>query len=331
MNHRPQTLFSLLAKTILFTACTVLSAQASEADTWPNRPVRVVVPYAPGNTGDITFRQIQTQLEARFGVRFLIDNKSGASGNIGAEEVVRAKPDGYTLLLGATNNYVINQFLIKGMRFNPQKDLTPITVISNAPSVVVVNASLPVKTLKELSALAAQSPGKMAFASPGVGTPPHLAAELYKQLAGIDLIHVPYRGSPPAVQGLLGGETQIYITAFSSVAGNVNAGKLKALAVASPQGLSILPSVPSTAQQGLPELVTGNWWGLSAPNGTDEKIIKKLGDAIREILADPAVRQKYAEIGVSAIGNSPAEFGAQITQEAAVWKKVIERTDIKPE
>jgi tripartite-type tricarboxylate transporter receptor subunit TctC len=264
-------------------------------------------------------------------VRFLIDNKSGASGNIGAEEVVRAKPDGYTLLLGATNNYVINQFLIKGMRFNPQKDLTPITVISNAPSVVVVNASLPVKTLKELSALAAQSPGKMAFASPGVGTPPHLAAELYKQLAGIDLIHVPYRGSPPAVQGLLGGETQIYITAFSSVAGNVNAGKLKALAVASPQGLSILPSVPSTAQQGLPELVTGNWWGLSAPNGTDEKIIKKLGDAIREILADPAVRQKYAEIGVSAVGNSPAEFAAQINQEAAVWKKVIERTDIKPE
>ena len=331
MNHRPQTLFSLLAKTILFTACTVLSAQASEADTWPNRPVRVVVPYAPGNTGDITFRQIQTQLEARFGVRFLIDNKSGASGNIGAEEVVRAKPDGYTLLLGATNNYVINQFLIKGMRFNPQKELTPITVISNAPSVVVVNASLPVKTLKELSALAAQSPGKMAFASPGVGTPPHLAAELYKQLAGLDLIHVPYRGSPPAVQGLLGGETQIYITAFSSVAGNVNAGKLKALAVASPQGLSILPSVPSTAQQGLPELVTGNWWGLSAPNGTDEKIIKKLGDAIREILADPAVRQKYAEIGVSAVGNSPAEFAAQINQEAAVWKKVIERTDIKPE
>jgi tripartite-type tricarboxylate transporter receptor subunit TctC len=331
MNHRPQTLFSLLAKTILLTACTALSAQASEADTWPNRPVRVVVPYAPGNTGDITFRQIQTQLEARFGVRFLIDNKSGASGNIGAEEVVRAKPDGYTLLLGATNNYVINQFLIKGMRFNPQKDLTPITVISNAPSVVVVNASLPVKTLKELSALAAQSPGKMAFASPGVGTPPHLAAELYKQLAGIDLIHVPYRGSPPAVQGLLGGETQIYITAFSSVAGNVNAGKLKALAVASPQGLSILPSVPSTAQQGLPELVTGNWWGLSAPNGTDEKIIKKLGDAIREILADPAVRQKYAEIGVSAVGNSPAEFAAQINQEAAVWKKVIERTDIKPE
>jgi tripartite-type tricarboxylate transporter receptor subunit TctC len=331
MNHRPKMLFSLLAKSLIVVACSALSAQASEADTWPNRPVRVVVPYAAGNTGDITFRQIQPQLEARLGVRFLIDNKSGASGNIGAEDVVRAKPDGYTLLLGATNNYVINQHLIKGMRFNPQKDLTPITVISNAPSVVVVNASLPVKTLKELSALVSQSPGKLAFASPGVGTPPHLAAELYKQLAGLDLIHVPYRGSPPAVQGLLGGETQIYITAFSSVAGNVNSGKLKALAVASPQGLSILPAVPSTAQQGLPELVTGNWWGLSAPNGTDEKIIKKLGDAIREILADPAVRQKYSEIGVSAVGNSPAEFAAQINQEAAVWKKVIERTDIKPE
>ena len=317
----------------VFSALAVFSApvHAAEADSWPNRPVRVIVPYAPGNTGDITLRQILPQLEERLGVRFLIDNKSGASGNIGAEEVVRARPDGYTLLLGATNNYVINQHLIKGMRFHPQKDLAPVTVISNAPSVIVVNASLPARSLKELSALATQSPGKLAFASPGIGTPPHLAAELYKQLAGIDLIHVPYRGSPPAVQGLIGGETQVYITAFSSVAGNVSAGKLRALAVASPQRLPILPEVPTTAQQGLPELVTGNWWGLSAPVGTDAKIIQKLAGTIRDILADPAVRQKYADLGVTAVGSTPAEFAAQIAQEAAVWKKVIERANIQAE
>ena len=146
---------------------------SADADSWPNRPVRVVIPYAPGNTGDITFRLIQNQLEAKFGVRFLIDNKSGASGNIGAEDVVRSAADGYTLLLGATNNYVTNSSLIKGMRFDPVKDLAPISMISNAPSVVVVNANLPVNTLTELTALAKKDAGKLAFASPGNGTPPH--------------------------------------------------------------------------------------------------------------------------------------------------------------
>lgn len=306
-------------------------AQTSESDSWPNRPVRIIIPYAAGNTGDITFRLIQTQLEKRFDVRFLIDNKSGASGNIGAEEVARAKPDGYTLLLGATNNYVINQYVLKSMRLNPQKDLVPISMISNAPSVIVVNADLPVNSFQDLTSLLVRSPGKYSFASPGIGTPPHLAAELYKQLANVDLIHVPYRGSPPAVQGLIGGDTQIYITAFSSVAGNIKAGRLKALAVASPQRVPVIPEVPTTAQQGLPDLVTGNWWGLSAPVGTDPKIIQKFSEAIRDILADPAVRQKYADLGVAPVGSTPTEFAAQITKEAAVWKKVIERANIQAE
>jgi tripartite-type tricarboxylate transporter receptor subunit TctC len=274
---------------------------------------------------------IQNQLEAKFGVRFLIDNKSGASGNIGAEEVVRAAADGYTLLLGSTNNYVTNASLIKAMRFDPMKDLVPITMISNAPSVVVVNANLPVNTLAELTALAKKESGKLAFASPGNGTPPHLAAELYKQLAGVDLIHVPYRGSAPAVQGLLGGDTHIYMTALSSVAGNISAGKLKAIAVAGPQRLSVLPNVATTAQQGIPEMITGNWWGLSAPLGTDHKIIQKLAEAIQTVLNDPTVKQKYFELGVSPVGSSPSEFATQIAQEASIWKKVIARSGIQPE
>ena len=267
----------------------------------------------------------------KFGARFLIDNKSGASGNIGAEDVVRSAADGYTLLLGSTNNYVTNSSLIKGMRFDPMKDLAPITMISNAPSVVVVNANLPVNTLAELTALAKKESGKLAFASPGNGTPPHLAAELYKQLTGVDLIHVPYRGSAPAVQGLLGGDTQIYMTALSSVAGNINAGKLKALAVAGPHRLPVLPNVPTSAQQGIPELITGNWWGLSAPLGTDSKIILKLAEAIQAILNEPAVKQKYFELGVSPVGSSPSEFANQIAQEAIIWKKVIARSGLQPE
>lgn len=322
-----------LGLTAAFIACIFTSTHCLSADLeeWPNRPVRVVIPYAPGNTGDITFRLIQSQLEAKFGVRFLIDNKSGASGNIGAEDVVRSAADGYTLLLGSTNNYVTNASLIKGMRFDPIKDLVPITMISNAPSVVIVNANLPVNTLAELTALAKKESGKLAFASPGNGTPPHLAAELYKQLTGVDLIHVPYRGSAPAVQGLLGGDTQIYMTALSSVAGNINAGKLKALAVAGSQRLSVLPNVPTTAQQGLPEMITGNWWGLSAPIGTDRKIIQKMAETIQVILNDPIVRQKFSDLGVSPVGSSPSEFAQQITQEASIWKKVIARSGIQPE
>jgi len=320
------------ASSLLVAAYGFIVAQpAVAADAWPAHPVRVIVPYAPGNTGDITFRIIQTQLEERFGQRFLIDNKSGASGNIGAQEVTRAKPDGYTLLLGATNNYVTNQFLFKGLGFDPTKDLVPITMISNAPSVFVVNANVPAKSLKEFTSLAAKQPGRFSFASPGAGTPPHLAAALYEQLAGIELLHVPYRGSPPAVQGLIGNETQLYVTAFSSVAGNVSAGRLRPLAVAGTQRLALLPDVPTTAEQGLPDLVTGNWWGLSAPVGTPPAIVEKLASAVREVLADPDVQQKFRDLGLVTVGNTPEQFSAQIAKEANHWKRVIEKGNIELE
>lgn len=309
----------------------LFASPAYSADAWPSRPIRIVVPYAPGNTGDITFRFIQPTLEKQFGVRFLIDNKSGASGNIGADEVVRATPDGYTFLLGATNNFVTNQYLFKTMRFDPLKDLMPVSMLSNAPSVLIVNAASPINTLKDLSDAARQHPGKLNYGSPGNGTPPHLAGELYSQLAGVQLTHVPYRGSPPAVQGLLGSEIQLYITAFSSVAGNVAGGKLKAIAVASDQRLAILPDVATTREQGMPGLVTGNWWGLAAPLGTDPALIAKLSAAIKDALADPAIRKQYADIGVTTVGSSPAEFGALIEKEAAAWKQVIAKSNIQAE
>ena len=305
-----------------------VAVQAQDVGTWPNRAVRVVVPYAPGNTGDITFRQIQPILETKLGTRFLIDNKAGASGNIGAEEVVRAKPDGYTLLLGATNNYVTNQHLIRGMRFDPLRDLAPITMVSNAPSVVVVGESMQAADLKGLAALAAQASPALAYGSPGIGTPPHLAAELLRQLAGVELVHVPYKGSPPAVQGLINNETQLYVTAFSSVAAMVKAGRLKALAVAGDSRLAALPDVPTSAEQGFPALRTGNWWGLSAPSGTDAELIQRIALATREALADPGVRERYKDLGLTAVGNSPAEFADQMRREAAVWKQVIDKAGL---
>lgn len=259
------------------------------ADNWPSRPIRVVVPYAPGNAGDVTFRIVQQELEARLGANFYIDNKSGASGNIGAEDVVRSAPDGYTLLLGATNNFVTNQYLAK-LRYDPAKDLVPVTVINNAPAVIVVNASLPANNLAELTAYAKKSPGKLNYGTPGSGTAPHLIGALYAQSAGIELVHVPYRGSPPA-----------------------------------------LPQVQTTAEQGLPDLVAGNWWGLAAPVGTDPAIVRKLADAVKAAVAKPEIAQQFEKLGLTAVGNTPAEFGAQIQREAAVWKGIIQKADIKAE
>jgi len=330
MKTHPFPAHRLAAAGIAAAACAFASTVAA-ADAWPARPIRVIVPYAPGNTGDITLRFVQLQLEKQFGVRILIDNKSGASGNIGADEVVRATPDGYTFLLGATNNYVTNQYLFKNMRFDPTKDLVPVSLLSNGPSVLVVNGSSDIRSLSDLTAEAKKNPGKLNFGSPGNGTPPHLAAELYSQLANVQFTHVPYRGSPPAVQALMAGEIQLYVTALSSVAGHVASGKLRALAVAGKERLAVLPSVPTTAEQGLPGLVTGNWWGLSAPVGTDPQIIDKFSRALHEVLKDPAIRKQYTDIGVTPIGSTPAEFAARIKEEAQAWKAVIEKAGIQPE
>lgn len=305
---------------------------AQAADNWPSRPIRVVVPYAPGNAGDVTFRIVQQELEARLGANFYIDNKSGASGNIGAEDVVRSAPDGYTLLLGATNNFVTNQYLAK-LRYDPAKDLVPITVVNNAPAVIVVNASLPANNLAELTAYAKKNPGKLNYGTPGSGTAPHLIGALYAQSAGIELVHVPYRGSPPAVQALLAGDVQIFFASagLSTVAGHIASGKLKPLAVAAPKRLPALPEVKTTAEQGLPDLVAGNWWGLAAPVGTDPAIVQKLADAVKAAVAKPEIVQQFEKLGLTSVGNSPSEFASQVMREAATWKGIIEKADIKAE
>ncbi|MBX6320002.1 tripartite tricarboxylate transporter substrate binding protein [Pigmentiphaga sp.] len=308
-----------------------IAAQAADA-SWPSRPIRVVVPFAPGNAGDVTFRIVQKELEARLGANFYIDNKSGASGNIGAEDVVRSAPDGYTLLLGATNNFVTNQYLAT-LRYDPIKDLVPISVINNAPAVVVVNANLPANSLDELTAYAKQHPGKLNYGTPGSGTAPHLVGALYAQAAGVDIVHVPYRGAPPAVQALVAGDVQIFFAAagISTVAGHIASGRLKALAVASPRRLPALPEVKTTAEQGMPALVAGNWWGLAAPVGTDPAIVQKLADAVKAAVSKPEIVQQFEKLGVTPVGNSPEEFGAQITREAATWKATIEKAGIRAE
>jgi tripartite-type tricarboxylate transporter receptor subunit TctC len=306
------------------------SPEARADDGWPARPIRLIIPYAAGGAGDATFRQVAPIVEKRLGQPFVIENKPGAGGNIGAAEVSRAAPDGYTLLLGATNNFVTNQFLYK-MGFDPLKTFAPITVMSNAPTVVTVHPSLPVKTLKELAEYAKANPGKLNYSSPGIGTPAHLAAEYFSSLADVKMVHVPYRGGAPAAMALAANDVQVFFTPFTLIAGLVQKDAVRMLAVAAPNRMPFILEIPTTGEAGFPDLLTGNWWGFVAPVGTDKKILDKLNTEFAAALKDREVQQRYGQLGMIAVGNTPAEFGDMLKSEAARWKKVIDAAGITPQ
>jgi tripartite-type tricarboxylate transporter receptor subunit TctC len=302
----------------------LLAVSQAQAQSYPNRPIRIVNPYAAGNTGDISFRTIAPVLEARLGQRFVLENKPGATGNIGAQDVMRSEPDGYTLLLAPSNNFVINQFLFKSLGYDPIGSFEPITIVSDAPSVIVVQPSLQVSSLRELQAVARSNPDKLNFSSPGAGTPPHLAVEWFGKLADVKLTHIPYRGSPAAILALLSNDVQIYVSILSAVEGHLKSEKLKALAVAAPTRLGSLPDVPTTAESGFPELVMGTWWALFAPKGTDKQIVDHLATEVRATLADAAVVNRFREMGMSVGGERPQDLAARIAAEAGSWEKVVQ-------
>ena len=297
----------------------LLATLSALAQEWPAKPIRLVIPYSAGNTGDISFRAIAPTLEQRLGQRFVIDNKAGASGNIGAQEVVRAAPDGYTLLLGATNNFVVNQFVYKAMDFDPLTALVPITLISDAPSLVIVNARAPWDTLAQLQADARSHPGKFNFGSPGAGTPPHLAAELFAQLAGVQLVHVPFKGSPAAVLALLSDEVQLYFTTLSSVEGNLHSGKLRALATAMPVRMQDEPDLPTLIESGVPfDTFAGN--ALFAPVGTPPEVIARINAEVATILADSATQARIRGFGL-VLG--PSDTKSLRTQFQRDWDRAL--------
>jgi tripartite-type tricarboxylate transporter receptor subunit TctC len=302
----------------------LLSVAPADAQTYPSRTIRIVNPYGAGNTGDISFRTITPVLEAKLGQRFVVENKPGASGNLGAQEVARAEPDGYTLLLAPNNQFVINQHLFKSLGYDPLTSFEPITILSDAPSVIVVNSNLGVHNLREFQALARSKSEKLNFSSPGAGTPPHLAAEWFAKLAGIQLSHIPYRGSPPAITALLAGDVHVYFSILSAVDGQIKAGKLTALAVAGTRRLDALPDVPTTAESGFPELITGTWWAMFAPKGTGTAIIERLTNEINAALADSTVSKRYHEMGMTTGGERPQELAKRIGTEADHWGKVVQ-------
>lgn len=312
----------------------ILGALASlvvaPAFAWPDRPVRILLPYPPGGGGDVVLRTLQPALEKRLGQSVLIEYRPGAAGNIGSREVANAAPDGYTLLMGPTNNYVINQHLFAKMGYDPLTAFAPVSVLVDHPYLVAVSAATPAQTFAEFATHARANVGKLNYGSPGNATVPHLSALMLSEHLGAKMVHVPFKGSQPGLQALITNDVQLFIASYGIVAGHINAGKARALAVASAERLKALPNVPTTAEAGIPPgLILGNWWGLAAPRGTDAAIVDRLGRDLRSIGQDADIQRRFVEQGAIVIMSSPAEFAERIRTESQTWKGIIEKTGAK--
>lgn len=290
---------------------------------WPERPIRMVIPYAPGAAGDLLMRFMQPALQERLGQAIVVDNKPGAGGNIGTAEVVRAKPDGYTFVLGATNNFVINQFVYRSMAFNPLESLTPVTRLVNVPSVLFVNTAAPSASYAEFARHAQSQAGKLNYGSPGVGTTPHLSAWALSEALGAKMTHVPFKGAAPGVQALVGNEVQMFLVGYGVAASQLASGKIKAVAVASSERLQIAPDVPTTKEAGVPDVILSNWWGVAAPKGTDAAVVERLASELKKVLDLPATQAFLVRQGFVGVGNTPDQFARELPAEAQAWQSVV--------
>jgi tripartite-type tricarboxylate transporter receptor subunit TctC len=304
-------------------------SRLASAQAYPSRPVRIVVGLAPGGTNDITARLMGQWLSERLGQQFVIENRPGAGTNIATEMVVRAPADGYTLLLVGAYN-AINATLYEKLNFNFIRDIAPVASIGRVPLIMVVNPSVPAKTVPEFIVFAKANPGKISMASAGNGSTPHVAGELFKMMAGIDMVHVPYRGNGPAITDLLGGQVQVLFAGTLEAIEHIRAGRLRPLAVTDTTRLEALPDIPTVG-----EFVAGYeasaWLGLGAPKNTPTEFIEKLNNAINAGLADPKIKARLAEMGGILLAGSPADFGKFIAEETDKWGKVIRALNIKAE
>jgi tripartite-type tricarboxylate transporter receptor subunit TctC len=299
------------------------------AQAYPTRPVRVIVPFTPAGDTDLVARLMGQWLSERLGQQFVIENRPGAGTNIGTEAVVRAQADGYTLLL-ASPPAAINATLYEKLDFNFIRDLAPVAGVIRAPFVMEINPSVPAKTVPEFIAYAKSNPGKISMASSGVGTGPHAAGELFKMMAGVNIIHVPYRGQAPALTDLLGGQVQLYFAGIPSSIQYIRAGQLRALAVTTGARSEALPDIP-TVSDFLPGYEASFWGGFCAPKDTPVQIIDKLNTEINAALADPKIKARLADLGAKVLPGSPADFGKLISDETEKWSKVVKFAGMKPE
>jgi tripartite-type tricarboxylate transporter receptor subunit TctC len=295
---------------------------------YPERPITIVVPTAPGGSTDFTARLISEPLSRALGQPVVIDNKPGAAGNIGNQIVARAKPDGYTLLLAYSGYQVGNPHLFKKAGWDPLKDFAPVAMLTRAPQLVTAKAGLPANNLGELIAYAKANPGKLNYASSGNGSIQHIAGELLKQLTGTSITHIPYKGSGPAVQDLLGGQVDLFITTPAAVVSQIKADKLKGLAVTSQGRLASLPQVPTAVESGLKNFNLDSWFALYAPAGTPAEVVQQLNGEIARILAMPEIRKKAEDSGTSVEHMTPAQLGDFTRKELDYWGRVIQSAKI---
>jgi tripartite-type tricarboxylate transporter receptor subunit TctC len=302
-------------------------AQAQPA--YPSKPVRVVVPFPPGGATDIVGRAIAERLQAALGQPFVVENKPGASGNIGVADVARAAPDGYTLVIGAPQTLTINPQLFKNLPFDPQKDLAPIAVVASVPNVLIVNNKLAARTPQELVALAKQNVGRLNYGSSSTGSTPHLSAEMFKSMTGSFIVHVPYRGSSLALQDLIGGQIDMMFDNLPASLPHIQSGTVRALAVTSLKRSSSAPQLPTLDESGLPGFDAQGWFSLLAPAGTPQTILERLNAEVNKTLATPEFRERLAKVGADPVGGSIEDFRERLRSETERWAKVIKFANVK--
>ena len=309
----------------------VANVSALQAQEYPAKPIRLIIPYTPGGTADMLARTMGRKMAESLGQQIIVDNRPGAGGNIGADIAAKSVPDGYTILMGTVATHAINPSLYPSMTYDAAKDFAPIILIATLPNLLVVNPSVPAKTVKELIALAKAKPGELAFASAGNGTSQHLSGELFKKMTGVDMTHIPYKGSAPAVTDLVGGQVQLMFDNIPSSLPQVRAGKLRALAVTGPKRSPVLPDLPTVAEAGLPGFSITSWFALFAPAGTPAKILLRLNKEAAKAIASAELTQQWAAQGIEPAGGTPEQLDAFRRTEAPKWGKIVRESGARVE
>jgi len=306
-----------------------LLACAAQAQNWPTKPIRLLVPFAPGGTSSIVARSIGAEMEKALGQPIIIDNRPGGGGNVAMQEAARAEPDGHTLIIGHLGTLAVNPFMFEKLPFDTNGDFTAVSLLAKVPNIFVVHADVAAKDLREFVALVKQQPGKLYYGSAGNGSAGHLAIEYLKLVAGIDIVHVPYKGTGPNLIDLLAGRTQATSAGTPPLMPHVKAGKLRVIAVGSPQRLKVLPDTGTVAEQGYPGFETTQWYGLNAPSKTPSEIIRRLAAEAANAARHPSVAERFAVDDAEGIGSTPEEYTAFIKSEQARWGEVVRKAGIK--
>jgi len=322
---------SMLRKTLVFGVLLFMLSGLVGAQSYPSQTIRIVVPFAPGGTSEIVARSVAHELTNSLGVSVIVDNRAGGAGTIAMTEVAKAAPDGYTLILGHVGTLAVNPYAMERQPYDVNKDFAPIALLAKVPNIFVVNANVPVKDFKEFVALAKQKPGTLNYGSAGNGSAGHLAFEYLKFVTGIDVVHVPYRGTGPQLQDLLGGRLEAASAGTPALMPHIKSGKLRAIAVGTPERIPALPDVPTVAELGYPGFETSQWYGIIGPAGMPKDVVAKLSVEINKALKTSAITSRFANDDAKAGGGTPADFAALIKTEQDRWSKIVKAANIRIE